>query len=93
MRLAEGFEARTASIIMNNHPAYLAADIVGLARRMRRPGVLFDSWGVWAGLTVDTVPGCTTGRSECRSEAMNLLFLCHRLPCRRSAAARSGRST
>jgi UDP-N-acetyl-D-mannosaminuronic acid dehydrogenase len=54
--LVEGFDGADGVIVMNNHPAYLAADIVGLARRMRRPGVLFDSWGVCSGLTVDRVP-------------------------------------
>ena len=54
--MAEGFEGADGVIIMNNHRSYLDADIVGLARRMRRPGVLFDSWGLCSGLTVDRVP-------------------------------------
>jgi UDP-N-acetyl-D-mannosaminuronic acid dehydrogenase len=55
--LAEGFDGADGVIIMNNHPAYLDAGIPGLAQRMRRPGVLFDSWGLLDGLASATVPG------------------------------------
>ena len=33
-------------IVMNNHPAYLEIDIATLARSMRPPGLLFDSWNL-----------------------------------------------
>jgi UDP-N-acetyl-D-mannosaminuronic acid dehydrogenase len=55
--LAEGFDGADGVIIMNNHPAYLDAGIPGLAQRMRRPGVLFDSWSLLDGLASATVPG------------------------------------
>jgi hypothetical protein len=31
---------------MNNHPGYLEAPLPALARRLRRPAVLFDAWSL-----------------------------------------------
>jgi UDP-N-acetyl-D-mannosaminuronic acid dehydrogenase len=45
--LEEGFEEADGVIIMNNHPGYRTADIPALARRLRAPAFLFDSWGLF----------------------------------------------
>jgi UDP-N-acetyl-D-mannosaminuronic acid dehydrogenase len=45
--LEEGFEGADAVIIMNNHPGYLSAGIPALARRLRAPALLFDSWSLF----------------------------------------------
>jgi len=46
--LEEGFQGADAVVIMNDHPAYLTAEIPALARRLRLPAFLFDSWGLLA---------------------------------------------
>lgn len=45
--LEEGFEEADGVIIMNNHPGYRNANIPALARRLRAPAFLFDSWGLF----------------------------------------------
>jgi UDP-N-acetyl-D-mannosaminuronic acid dehydrogenase len=45
--LEEGFEEADGVIIMNNHPGYRSADIPALARRLRAPAFLFDSWSLF----------------------------------------------
>ena len=45
--LEEGFEEADAVIIMNNHPGYLTAGIPALARRLRAPALLFDTWSLF----------------------------------------------
>jgi len=45
--LEDGFEEADGVIIMNNHPGYRTADIPALARRLRAPAFLFDSWGLF----------------------------------------------
>ena len=45
--LEEGFAGADGVVIMNNHADYLTAGIPTLARRMRRPSVLFDSWSLF----------------------------------------------
>jgi UDP-N-acetyl-D-mannosaminuronic acid dehydrogenase len=45
--LEDGFEGADAVIIMNNHPGYLSAGIPALARRLRAPALLFDSWSLF----------------------------------------------
>jgi UDP-N-acetyl-D-mannosaminuronic acid dehydrogenase len=44
--LEEGFTGADAVIVMNNHPGYLDARLPVLAGRLRRPAVVFDSWGL-----------------------------------------------
>ena len=56
-RLDEGFEQADGVIIMNNHPGYRAANIPALARRLRAPAFLFDSWGLFAIHEFREVPG------------------------------------
>ena len=55
--LDEGFEQADGVIIMNNHPGYRAANIPALARRLRAPAFLFDSWGLFAVQEFREVPG------------------------------------
>jgi len=45
--LEDGFEGADAVIIMNNHPGYQGAGLPALARRLRAPALLFDSWGLF----------------------------------------------
>jgi UDP-N-acetyl-D-mannosaminuronic acid dehydrogenase len=45
--LEDGFEDADAVVIMNNHPGYLSAGIPALARRLRAPALLFDSWSLF----------------------------------------------
>ena len=45
--LEEGFEGADGVVIMNNHPDYRTAGIPELARRLRVPALLFDSWGLF----------------------------------------------
>ena len=45
--LEEGFAGADGVVIMNNHADYLTAGIPTLARSMRRPAVLFDSWSLF----------------------------------------------
>ena len=45
--LEEGFEGADGVIIMNNHPGYASAGIPELARRLRAPAFVFDSWGLF----------------------------------------------
>jgi UDP-N-acetyl-D-mannosaminuronic acid dehydrogenase len=45
--LEEGFAGADAVVIMNNHPDYLTVGIPSLARGLRSPGVLFDSWSLF----------------------------------------------
>ena len=42
--LEEGFDKADGVVIMNNHPGYRSAGIPALARRLRAPAFLFDSW-------------------------------------------------
>lgn len=59
--LEEGFENADAVIIMNNHPGYQSAGIPALARRLRAPALLFDSWGVFTPGEFRDVPGLHYG--------------------------------
>ena len=59
--LEEGFEDADAVIIMNNHPAYLSAGIPALARRLRAPALLFDSWGLFTSEQFRDVSGLHYG--------------------------------
>jgi UDP-N-acetyl-D-mannosaminuronic acid dehydrogenase len=45
--LEEGFEDADGVIIMNNHPGYRSANLPALARRLRAPAFLFDSWNLF----------------------------------------------
>ena len=45
--LEEGFDGANGVVIMNNHPGYLTAGIPALARSLRHPAMLFDSWGLF----------------------------------------------
>ena len=45
--LEDRFEQADGVIIMNNHPAYRSAGIPALARRLRAPAFLFDSWSLF----------------------------------------------
>jgi len=55
--LEEGFENADGVIIMNNHPGYRSADIPALARRLRAPAFVFDSWGLFNLQDFRDVPG------------------------------------
>ena len=55
--LEEGFEGADAVIIMNNHPGYQSAGIPALARRLRTPSLLFDSWSLFTPELFGDVPG------------------------------------
>jgi UDP-N-acetyl-D-mannosaminuronic acid dehydrogenase len=44
--LEEGFEGADAVVFLTDHPAYRALDLKVLAPRLRRPAVVFDTWGV-----------------------------------------------
>ena len=55
--LEEGFEGADGVIIMNNHAAYAGAGIVELARRLRPPAFLFDSWSLFEAGHFASVPG------------------------------------
>ena len=59
--LEEGFTGADAVVIMNNHPDYLTADILALARSMRNPSVLFDSWSLFGPDDFRGVPGLRYG--------------------------------
>jgi UDP-N-acetyl-D-mannosaminuronic acid dehydrogenase len=59
--LEEGFEGADGAIIMNNHPGYLAAGLPALARRMRLPAFLFDSWGLFSFSDFQEVRGLDYG--------------------------------
>ena len=79
--LEEGFEEADGVIIMNNHPGYRNANIPALARRLRAPAFLFDSWGLF-----DIQDFREVSRPSLRAAGrslrlgMKILFLCHRLP-------------
>jgi len=59
--LEEGFASADAVVIMNNHPDYLTAEIPALARSMRNPSVLFDSWSLFGPGDFRGVPGLRYG--------------------------------
>jgi len=59
--LDDGFDGADAVVVMNNHPAYTRADIVTLAEKMRRPGLLFDSWSLFAVENFRAIPGLRYG--------------------------------
>jgi UDP-N-acetyl-D-mannosaminuronic acid dehydrogenase len=59
--LEEGFAGADAVVIMNNHPDYLTAEIPALARSMRNPCVLFDSWSLFGPSDFRGVPGLQYG--------------------------------
>jgi len=59
--LEEGFEDADAVIIMNNHPGYLSAGIPALARRLRAPALLFDSWSLFTSEQFRDVSGLHYG--------------------------------
>jgi len=59
--LEEGFEEADAVIIMNNHPGYLSAGIPALARRLRAPALLFDSWSLFTSEQFRDVSGLHYG--------------------------------
>jgi len=45
--LEEGFEGADGVVIMNNHAEYASAGIPELARRLRAPAFVFDSWSLF----------------------------------------------
>ena len=59
--LAEGMDGADAVIVMNNHPAYLDAELPRLAERMRHPAVVFDSWKLFAREQFRGIPGLRYG--------------------------------
>jgi UDP-N-acetyl-D-mannosaminuronic acid dehydrogenase len=59
--LEDGFDGADAVLIMNNHPGYRAAGIPALARRLRRPAVLFDAWGLFDPKELSRIPGLHYG--------------------------------
>lgn len=59
--LEEGFAAADAVVIMNNHPDYLTVGIPSLARGLRAPGVLFDSWSLFGPGDFRATPGLRYG--------------------------------
>jgi UDP-N-acetyl-D-mannosaminuronic acid dehydrogenase len=65
--LEEGFAGADAVVIMNNHQDYLSARIPLLARSMRSPGVLFDSWSLFT-------PGDFSGIAGLRYGALGRPF-------------------
>jgi hypothetical protein len=65
--LEEGFAGADAVVIMNNHQDYLSAGIPLLARSMRSPGVLFDSWSLFT-------PGDFSGIAGLRYGALGRPF-------------------
>jgi hypothetical protein len=67
--LEEGFDGADAVIIMNNHSGYLSAGIPFLARGLRRPAVLFDSWGLFQSDDFRDVAGLHYG-------ALGVPFIC-----------------
>ncbi|MGH7368481.1 MAG: nucleotide sugar dehydrogenase [Candidatus Rokuibacteriota bacterium] len=59
--LEDGFAGADAVVIMNNHPGYADARIPELARRLRRPAVVFDSWSLLTPADFRDVPGLHYG--------------------------------
>jgi UDP-N-acetyl-D-mannosaminuronic acid dehydrogenase len=59
--LDEGFAGADAVVIMNNHPDYLTVGIPALARGLRNPGVLFDSWSLFGPDDFRATPGLRYG--------------------------------
>jgi UDP-N-acetyl-D-mannosaminuronic acid dehydrogenase len=59
--LEDGFEDADAVVIMNNHPGYLTAGITALARRLRAPALLFDSWSLFSAEQFRDVAGLHYG--------------------------------
>jgi UDP-N-acetyl-D-mannosaminuronic acid dehydrogenase len=59
--LEEGFAGADAVVIMNNHPDYLTVGIPALARGLRSPGVLFDSWSLFGPDDFRATPGVRYG--------------------------------
>jgi UDP-N-acetyl-D-mannosaminuronic acid dehydrogenase len=59
--IEEGFDGADGVIIMNNHPGYLTTGIPGLARSLRLPAVLFDSWSLFQSGDFRHIPGLSYG--------------------------------
>ncbi len=59
--LEEGFTGADAVVIMNNHPGYAEAGLPALAARLRRPGLVFDSWSLLSAAQFSGVPGLHYG--------------------------------
>jgi UDP-N-acetyl-D-mannosaminuronic acid dehydrogenase len=59
--LEEGFDGADGAIIMNDHPGYLGVDIARLARTMRAPAFLFDSWNLFGPDRFASIPGLSYG--------------------------------
>ena len=55
--LEEGFEGADGAIIMNNHAGYLSAGVPALARRLKRPAFVFDSWSLFEAHQFESVAG------------------------------------
>ena len=55
--LEEGFEGADGAIIMNNHVGYLTAGVPALARRLKRPAFVFDSWSLFEAHQFESVAG------------------------------------
>jgi hypothetical protein len=45
--LEEGCAGADALLVMNNHAGYARADVAALARSMRGPALVFDSWSLF----------------------------------------------
>ena len=59
--LEEGFAGADAVVIMNNHPDYVMSGIPALARSMRSPAVLFDSWSLFGPADFHGITGLRYG--------------------------------
>lgn len=55
--LEEGFDGADGAIIMNNHAGYLTAGVPALARRLKRPAFVFDSWSLFEAHQFESVAG------------------------------------
>jgi UDP-N-acetyl-D-mannosaminuronic acid dehydrogenase len=59
--LEEGFEGADGVIIMNDHAGYTSAGIPELARQLRSPGFVFDSWKLFEEQQFEAVDGLRYG--------------------------------
>ena len=59
--LEEGFEGADGVIIMNDHAGYTSAGIPELARQLRSPGFVFDSWKLFEEQQFEAVAGLRYG--------------------------------
>lgn len=55
--LEAAFDGADIVVIANNHPVFSNMDLAALARRMRRPGVIYDFWNMHDDVAVAMPPG------------------------------------